>query len=228
MVWSRDNLQLMEPGERAALMRALVELAEEDPLDDPGHRKRHRLFLALAAGTCAWMIPWIVYLASTLPGDYTVGQWSATWTGFDIALLATLAGTALAIRGKRQVAIIGMLVTATLLTCDAWFDVMLSYGADEFPLSVVTALGGELPLAAVCFHAAHRLIRLTVHEAWIRRGLIEAEPPLTRIRLFTLIEPGQGRPSGRILSGDAQDSASAVVRRRVRGGRRRGGRRPGR
>jgi hypothetical protein len=198
MEWSTDDLRLMEPSERVALMRALAELAEEDPLDDPGHRKGRRLFIVVTVGSCVWMIPWIVYLAFTLPGNYTAGQWSATWTGFDIALLAALAGTALAILRKRQVAIVGMLITSTLLACDAWFDVMLSWGADEFPLSVVTALGGELPLAGLCFYAARRLIRLTVHAAWIHSGLTGAEPPLTRLRLFTLVEPRQGRPSGRI------------------------------
>jgi hypothetical protein len=198
MEWSTDDLRLMEPSERAALMRALAELAEEDPLDDPGHRKGRRLFIAVTVGSCVWMVPWVVYLAFTLPGKYTADQWSATWTGFDIALLAALAGTALAILRKRQVAIVGMLITSTLLTCDAWFDVMLSWGAEEFPLSVVTALGGELPLAGLCFYAARRLIRLTVHAAWIRSGLTGAEPPLNRIRLFTLIEPRRGRPSGRI------------------------------
>ncbi|GAA4498083.1 hypothetical protein GCM10023191_042710 [Actinoallomurus oryzae] len=197
MEWSRDDLRRMEPSERAALMRALAELAEEDPLDDPGHRKGRRLFIALTIGSCVWLVPWIVYLALTLPGNYTADQWSATWTGFDIALLAALAGTALAILGKRQVAIVGMLVTSTLLVCDAWFDVMLSWGSDEFPLSVVTALVGELPLAALFFYAARQLIRLTVHLAWIRSGLTGVEPRLTRIRLFTLIEPRQGRPSGR-------------------------------
>ena len=198
MEWSTEDLRLMEPSERAALMRALAELAEEDPLDDPGHRKGRRLFIAVTVGSCVWMVPWIVYLAFTLPGNYTADQWSATWTGFDIALLAALAGTALAILRKRQVAIVGMLITFTLLTCDAWFDVMLSWGAEEFPLSVVTALAGELPLAGLCLFAARRLIRLTVHAAWIRSGLTGAEPPLTRIRLFTLIEPRQGRPSARI------------------------------
>jgi hypothetical protein len=198
MEWSTDDLRLMEPGERAALTRALAELAEEDPLDDPGHRKRRRFVIAVTVGSCVWMVPWIIYLAFTLPGDHAADQWSATWTGFDIGLLAALAGTALAILRKRQVAIVGMLITSTLLTCDAWFDVMLSWGTDEFPLSVVTALGGELPLAGLCFYAARRLIRLTVHAAWIHSGLTEAEPPLTRVRLFTLIDPRQDRPSGRV------------------------------
>jgi hypothetical protein len=198
MEWSKDDLRLMEPSERAALMRALAELAEEDPLDDPGLRRRRRLFIALTVGSCVWMVPWIIYLAFTLPGDHTADQWSATWTGFDIALLAALAGTALAVLGKRQVAIVGMLVTSTLLVCDAWFDVMLSWGSDEFPLSVVTALGGELPLAGLCFFVARRLIRLTMHAAWVRSGLTGAEPSLTRVRLFTLIDPGKGRPSGQV------------------------------
>ena len=198
MEWSTDDLRLMEPSERAALMRALAELAEEDPLDDPGNRKGRRLFIALTVGSCVWMVPWIVYLAFSLPGNYTAGQWSATWTGFDIALLAALAGTALAILRERQVAVVGLLITSTLLTCDAWFDVMLSWGADEFPLSVVTALCGELPLAGLCFYATRRLLRLTLHAAWIRSGLTGVEPPLTRIRLFTLIDPRHDRPPGRL------------------------------
>jgi hypothetical protein len=82
----------MEPSERGALMRALAELAEEDPLDDPGHRKGRRLFIAVTFGSCLWLVPWIVYLAFTLPRNYTADQWSATWTGFDIALLTALAG----------------------------------------------------------------------------------------------------------------------------------------
>lgn len=194
MEWSTDDLRLMEPNERAALMRALAELAEEDPLDDPGRRKGRRLFIALTVGSCVWLVPWIIYLALTLPGNYTADQWSATWTGFDIALLAALAGTALAILGKRQVAIVGMLITSTLLVCDAWFDVMLSWGSDELPLSVVTALVAELPMAGLFFFAARQLIRLTVHAAWVRGGLPGVEPPLTRIRLFTLIEPERRIP----------------------------------
>src|SRR3569833_2155850 len=163
MAGSSDELRLMVPSERAALTRALAELTEEDPLDDPGHRKGRRLFIVVTVGSCGWMIPWIIYLAFTLPTNYTADQWSATWTGFDIALLAALEGTAQAILRRRQVAIIGMLVTATLLTCDAWIDVRLSWGADEFPLSVASALGGELPRSGLCFYAARRLFRLTVH-----------------------------------------------------------------
>jgi hypothetical protein len=179
----------MAPQDRARLLHVLAELVREDPLTDPVNARRRRIFMIVMVACYVWLVPWIFVLAFTLPQRHTAGQWSATWTGFDIMLLASMVFTGYVVWRRRQVAIVGMLVTATLLVCDAWFDVTLSWGSDEFVLSVVTALLGELPLAAVCVFAALRLVRLTVRAMWVRGGFGDVAPPLSHLRLFTLKEP---------------------------------------
>jgi hypothetical protein len=40
------------------------------------------------------LIPWIIYLAFTLPANYVAHNWPATWIGFDSVLIAFMATTA--------------------------------------------------------------------------------------------------------------------------------------
>lgn len=194
MEWSVEELRRMDPGERARLLRALAELTREDPLEAPANLRRRKVFLVLLVCCYAWLVPWIFVLAFTLPQRHTAAQWPAAWTGFDVLLLASLVFTGLVVWRRLQIAIAAMLVTATLLVCDVWFDVTLSWGSGEFALSVVTALAGELPLAFVCLFVARRLLRLTVHAVWVRGGYGDTEPPLSHLRLFTLSEPERRSP----------------------------------
>jgi hypothetical protein len=46
------------------------------------------------------------------------------WVGFDLVGLAAFAATGWAIWRGRQMVIACLLVTGTLLCCDAWFDVV--------------------------------------------------------------------------------------------------------
>jgi hypothetical protein len=194
MEWSTEDLRAMAPQERARLLRALAELTREDPLSEPANVRRRKIFMILMVACSLWLIPWIFVLAFTLPQRHTADQWSAAWTGFDVLLLGSLIFTGLVVWRRRQVAIAGMLITATLLVCDAWFDVTLSWGSEEFALSVVTALVGELPLAFLCLFVGRRLLRLTVHAVWVRGGYGETEPSLSHLRLFTLSEPERRGP----------------------------------
>ena len=50
--------------------------------------------------------------------------------------------------------------TGTLLVADAWFDVILESHSDELRISMLFAVCGELPLAAVCFWIAYRTERV--------------------------------------------------------------------
>jgi hypothetical protein len=120
----------------------------------------------------------------TLPKHYTADHWRGAWVGFDIALLAAFAGTAWAAWRERQVLIILLTVTGTLLCCDAWFDVILDLGTRNIWMSVASAVFAELPLAFIMFTAARRLVRISVGVVLQLEGITADVPPLWRIPLF--------------------------------------------
>jgi len=104
------------------------------------------------------LIPWIVYLGFSLPAREVSPHYGAAWVGFDVFELITLGATGyLALRRSRYLAL-SSASAATLLVCDAWFDVLTSPGRQVLE-SVVLAIVIELPLAAVCawlsYHTEH-------------------------------------------------------------------------
>jgi hypothetical protein len=181
-----EDLPRMDPEARDALMSALRTLEKSaGALADPLEKHRRLRFLTFLVASCICLIPWIVFLAVTLPRHYKTGHWGVAWTGFDLALLSALVATAWAIWRRRQIAIVCALVGGTLLVCDAWFDLTFSWGGPDFWLSVATALLGELPLAALMFYLAWRLLSFTVQVVWLHFKLDGPIPPLRRIQLFT-------------------------------------------
>jgi hypothetical protein len=133
---------------------------------------------------CVVLAAWIAVLALTLPRYYRAGGWRGAWVGFDIALLATFALTGWAAWRRRQLLIVCLIVLATLLCCDAWFDVVLDARTKGFELSLLSALVVELPIAAFAIIGARRLLRASV--AVIRR--YEGMPgPLPRLREIDLV-----------------------------------------
>ena len=110
-------------------------------------------FYALMA---AAMLPWVAYLAWTLPARNVAAHYRLAWVGFDLLLCAALARTAyLAWRRSPFVVNIAS-ATAALLVVDAWFDVTTSPGGDDLMLSAVLALLVELPLAVLSLLLAAR------------------------------------------------------------------------
>ena len=69
------------------------------------------------------------------------------------------------LRRHRQLVIICLVVLATLLCCDAWFDVTLDLRTSDFLVSLLMALCVELPLAALAVIGARRLMRLNIRMA---------------------------------------------------------------
>jgi hypothetical protein len=187
MLPSKEELASLDPGERAELMRALADLGREDPLADRTIQVRRRLGLIFMTGCCLVLIPWIVLLALTLPQHYRAGQWAVAWTGLDIAELLAFGATALASLLRRQIMVGLMVVTATLLCCDAWFDVTLSWGSSEATASIADALLIELPIAALMILGARRITDWTLRALMRREGVEGTRPALWRVRLIDII-----------------------------------------
>jgi hypothetical protein len=100
------------------------------------------------AGLAALTVPWVVFLAASLPRTVRVHDRTA-WVGFDILLVLMLGVTAyLAWRGRPRVALAAV-ATATMLAIDAWFDVLTSRDGMDRAVAVGMAVM-ELTLAAVC------------------------------------------------------------------------------
>jgi hypothetical protein len=108
--------------------------------------RRLVLFVMMSA---VILLPWIVYLAVSLPPTASVRHWSAVWVGLDAGEAIGLAGTAwLALRRDRRVALVAV-STATMLVLDAWFDVCTSPAGQSYAFAL-TDMVIELAEAAAC------------------------------------------------------------------------------
>ena len=174
----------MTSQERHQLARTLAAIELPHPLLDPRVRRRRRFGLLFMTVCCIALAAWIAILILTLPSHFTASHWRAVWVGLDIAELAGFAATAWAAWYQRQIVIFFMIITGTLLLCDAWFDVALDYGSSGFTGSFLTAALVELPLAFVLFVAARRLVRVTVQSLMQLVGVPGPVPPLWKIPLF--------------------------------------------
>ncbi|CAM3919965.1 hypothetical protein [Smaragdicoccus niigatensis] len=132
----------------------------------------------MAAGAVG-LIPWIVYLALTLPSDYVAQNWPVTWVGFDFLLIAFMAMTAVFGWLRRQLVLLTAFTTAILLVCDAWFDIMTASPGDQW-ISILSAVLAELPLAAFMIVRTLRIMRVMATQLW----LIEPGMPLWRLPLL--------------------------------------------
>jgi len=73
--------------------------------------------------------------------------------GFDVGLAVSLGATAIFVLRRSALTQTAAAITAALLVCDAWFDVLTSRGRDVW-FAIVLALLVELPLAAFCIWIA--------------------------------------------------------------------------
>ena len=194
-MWSDEDLAAMPPARRAELLRRLAVLNGVPAVETAeGRRRRHLLIDLLVVSTVA-LIPWIVGLVLTLPHHYVAHHWEVAWVGFDVVLLAGLTSTAWAAWRRRQIVVLTAVVTGTLLVTDAWFDVVTAATTGDFVVSVLTALFGELPLAAVMFLVAHRVIKVTIRNVRRLAGDVLTDLPLWRVPVFD-IDPLPDAPSG--------------------------------
>ena len=205
-VFDHDDLRKMSPQERLELRQALAGLDEPDHRASRGGEGRRKLLLAGLIICCVVLAAWIGVLAVTLPRYYRAGSWRGAWVGFDAGLLVAFAATGWAAWRRRQLLIICLVVVATLLCCDAWFDVVLDARTKGFELSLLSALLIELPLAALAVLAVRRLLRSTYSVMLRSRGYCG---PLPGLRAIPLIGIQRERHLSELLAAPDEHLAGA-------------------
>ena len=138
---------------------------------EPVHIPLPRWVTGVLAGVAILLIPWALYLTFTLPSRHVTFHYDLAWVGFDVALAVSLGATAWAALRGSQWLVPFAAISATMLCCDAWFDVVTSYAGDDFLEAVTEAAVAELPLAALCAYMvydAERFLAATVTR--FRRG----------------------------------------------------------
>jgi hypothetical protein len=190
-----EELRRMSQQDRIKLRRALAAFDTQDMAGRVRDRRRV-VILGVIIVCCVGLAAWTGVLAATLPRYYRAGGWRGAWVGFDLALLAAFAATGWASWRRRQILIICLVVLATLLCCDAWFDVVLDARTSGFWVSLLSAVVIELPLAALAILGARRLLRMT-NTAMLRyRGIAG---PVPRLRDIPLVGIEPGRPLSDLL-----------------------------
>jgi hypothetical protein len=121
-------------------------------------RRARRLAWLYAAAAVA-LLPWIAYLAVTLPKRDLDRHYRAAWVGFDCLLAFVIVRTAyMAFRVDPRVQFAAT-ATATLLFVDAWFDITTSDGRDALIEALLLAACVEIPAALFSLHVARRVNR---------------------------------------------------------------------
>jgi hypothetical protein len=144
-------------------------------------RSAHFLALAFVAISIG-LIPWTLFLAATLPSRHVQSDfYDVGWAGFDVALATMIALTGIGLLRRAAWVQATAASAATLLVCDAWFDVLGSSHHGERLVSLLLAVFAELPTAGVCAlialdaeaaaDQAERYVRLRLPDAEAQEAL---------------------------------------------------------
>jgi hypothetical protein len=127
-------------------------------IGDPTRRDdRRRIAIVIIAAAIVTTL-WSLTLFVSLPRSFNARQWELVWVGFDVLLLGpALTWTGWLLYQGRLAAVMWCVACATLLVCDAWFDVTTSFGTSSFMVSLALAAFVELPVAVWFLWMAHRI-----------------------------------------------------------------------
>lgn len=138
----------------------------------PEARRRARRIAWLFVAAAAVLLPWIVYLAATLPRRQFDRHYRAAWVGFDIILVwAIIRAAYMAFRVDPRVQFAAN-ATAVLLFVDAWFDVTTSANRSQFFEALLLAFLVEIPAALFSLYLAH-----SVHRRVLDLASLSVPPP---------------------------------------------------
>lgn len=160
-----EQIEAMTPQQRRELIIRL-ERRMSDLVDPSMAARVRRARLGFMVGGSLALIPWIVFLAVTLPDRYVAANWPVTWVGFDALLVTLMLDTAYLGSHRRALVVLTAFATAVMLVCDAWFDITTA-GPDDRWLSVCVAIFAELPLAILLILGTLRLMKTMGSRLWL-------------------------------------------------------------
>ncbi len=135
-----------------------------DVLPPEAHRRARRYGWLYTAAAVV-LLPWIVYLAVSLPRRNFDLHYRAAWVGFDVILVLAIVRTAyMAFRVDPRIQL-SATVTATLLFVDAWFDIMTSGSHRQILEALLLAAVIEIPAALFTMSLARRVNRHVLQRA---------------------------------------------------------------
>ena len=157
-----------------------------------------REWVVLAYGAVGiGLLPWAVWLSTSLPPTHHSAHWDVAWSGFDVGLAFCFCGTA--VSAYRRSPWVGAFAaaTGTLLLTDAWFDVILESHGSEEGTALFEAFVFEIPVACICYWIAYRtehflskVVEQALHLAPAREGAAEGD-------LVGVLEIGPHREAAR-------------------------------
>jgi hypothetical protein len=160
----------------------------------PEIRERARRMAWLYTGAAVVLLPWIAYLAVTLPRRDLDRHYRLAWVGFDCLLVFAIVRTAyMAFRIDPRVQFPAT-ATATLLFVDAWFDITTSGSRAAAFEALVLALLVEIPAAIFSLYLARRVSRQVLELAHLDQFELRG-PRRTRRARFR--RPGPAAPEER-------------------------------
>ena len=128
------------------------------------------------------LVPWTAWIAYDLPQRHLARHWDVAWGGFDAAMAACCwrprTRPSAARRGSRA----RPAAAATMLVCDAWFDMATASRGGELAMAIASALLLELPLAVICLWVARNVEHYPRAAQAARTPQMTTPPPMLRRR----------------------------------------------
>ena len=174
----------------------------------PRRRPARSACIALGLATVGLgLLPWMIYLATSLPASSTAYHWAAAWVGLDAMEAAGLIGTGVLVYRRDPRYCLVSTATAALLLVDAWFDVTTAPPGSGALASLLMAAFAEVPAAALCIGLAL---------SGLRRAGARVQPPAAagtshdaagRLCAVRVLLIGSGGREHALARGLARDSA---------------------
>ena len=136
--------------------------------------------IAVTLGAAVLLVPWITWLAYSLPITEKTQAWSLAWVGFDCILAVVLLSTAWLGHKRRQIALVGLVMAGSMMLMDAWFDITLSWGTRGFGGAVLSGILVEMPVGLLLITSALLIMRRSAALVAKLRGLSGSSPSMWR------------------------------------------------